>query len=185
MPIVIRPAHTADRAEITRLHIEIGASTYRGMMSDHYLDVVRPREKTQLWIDRMADGITTDKYTLLVAEHDDQLVGFIFFTLDHELEFGTYLHHLYISPSYQRQRLGHSLLIAGTAALPQDRQSLPVHLVALAANTRAIAFYEKLRGNVIEKTSRPQENGPDIGLVRYQWPSALELSQTARDRIKI
>lgn len=183
MSSLIRPALSSDRPEITRLHIEVGAHTYRGMMSDHYLDVVRPKEKTQLWVDRMSEGIATAQYTLLVAEENEQLVGFIYFDLQNEQQFGTYLHHLYIAPSHQGQRLGLRLLIDGIAALPHDRHDLPVHLVALDANKRAVAFYEKLGGHVIEQMQRKQENGPDIALSRYQWPSAFELAQAARERM--
>jgi ribosomal protein S18 acetylase RimI-like enzyme len=183
MSILIRPAQTTDRAEITRLHIEVGASTYRGIMSDHYLDVIRPNEKNQLWLDRMAKGIDTQKYTLRVAEQSNQHVGFIFFSLEDEQEFGTYLHHLYISPSHQGRRLGLGLLKDGITSLPQSRQTLPVHLVALDANTRATSFYEKLGGQIISQMRRPQEDGPDIALSRYQWVSAAELAQAASDRL--
>ncbi|MBJ7579221.1 GNAT family N-acetyltransferase [Devosia sp. MC532] len=185
MTILIRPARISDRIEIAKLHIEVGASTYRGIMSDHYLDVVRPKEKAQLWINRLAEGVQTSNFTLLVADNGDELVGFIFFELELEQDHGTYLHHLYIAPNYQGRGLGLSLLVDGIAALPQDHQAVPIHLVALAANTRAIAFYEKLNGRVIEKTARPQDDGPDVALARYQWKSAAALAQAALDRSKI
>lgn len=185
MTILIRSAQTSDRAEITRLHIAVGADTYRGIMTDHYLDVVRPADKRKLWIDRMKDGIDSASYSVMVAAKGSELVGFIFFDLIADQEFGTYLHHIYIASSHQGRQLGQRLLVEGINSLPHPRGAEPLHLVALKANTRATAFYHALDGRVIEETSRPQAGGPDVELCRFYWDSADALASAARAKLEI
>ncbi len=81
----------------------------------------------------------TEGELILVAERGDEIVGFASIW-----EPDSFLHHLFVHPTFQRQGIGGSLL----AACDGYFQSAP-SLKCLKSNTRALDFY-KSQGWIIE-----------------------------------
>lgn len=81
--------------------------------------------------------------TIFVAEDNDQLIGFIS-VWEHESP--AFIHHLYVTKSYQRQGIG-LLLIQSTFS----HIALPYQLKCVIRNRNALSFYLKNGWTVVEK----------------------------------
>jgi ribosomal protein S18 acetylase RimI-like enzyme len=90
-----------------------------------------------------------------VAEIQDEIVGYLALR-------GSYVDRLYVSPNYQRQRIGTSLL-----KFAMERCPAGLELHTHQKNTPACAFYEQ-HGFVPVKYGRSPapENEPDV---EYHW----------------
>lgn len=180
-----RPATSEDMAGIIRLHISISRQAYAHILPQPYLDTVMPAEKQALWEQRFSPSASA--HLILVAVDGAELAGFCCFVLDEETEFGTYLHNLYVSPAFQRRGVASAMLREAIILLEPKRMDQPVHLLAFARNSAAIAVYDRLGGIVIERKEVERAGNPAVELVRYQWPTASvlleELNRGERDRI--
>ena len=96
--------------------------------------------------------------TIFVAKQDTVLVGFM------EVKDG-WLHHLYITPSYQGKGIGTLLLLHAKSVSPQGLQ-----LWVFEQNEGSIRLYEREGFVLVEKRSKEEaaneEHLPDR---RYMW----------------
>lgn len=118
-----------------------------------YLPIVHtPTEITNFFTSLVKKG------DIWIAKFEDTVVGFM------EVKDG-WLHHLYISPSFQNKGIGKQLLDKAKSISPAE-----VSLWVFEENTGAIRFYEKAGFVLQEKRSQEQttneENLPDR---RYTW----------------
>lgn len=110
-----RRAGASDKTGIVRLHIEASQETYGDILPKDYLQAVLPKEKQALWHRRFS-GTDTDHTTLVAADKSD-VIGFCCFPFGEQMQFGTYLHNLYVKTAYRRRGLASSLLCAAIATL--------------------------------------------------------------------
>ncbi|QCL77541.1 GNAT family N-acetyltransferase (plasmid) [Agrobacterium tumefaciens] len=176
--IAIRDATPDDREAITSLHVRVSKRAYAGMLPADYLAEIMPDEKTRLWEKRLSQGSDPERLRVTLAHFDNELAGFSCFLFDHETQFGTYLHNLYVDPAYQGKGVARSLLSAGIQRFSPQQRNRPVHLLTLADNHPARRFYEKLNGQIVEEKRSVMASYPDLIFVRYQWRSAHELTAT-------
>ncbi|HEY2810986.1 MAG TPA: GNAT family N-acetyltransferase [Rhabdochlamydiaceae bacterium] len=73
--------------------------------------------------------------TILVAEDDDVIIGFISVWTQDAIPF---IHHLFVSPYHQRKGIGNLLMQDLLTRLP-----LPYRLKCVTKNKDALAFYQK------------------------------------------
>jgi len=169
-----RPALPSDAQMIIDLHVSMSQNTYAHILPESYLQDVLPAEKRELWQTRCA-ALPSPDHLIIVACDGAEIAGFCCFVFNEEKEFGTYLHNLYVSPSFQGKGVAKTLLREALSTFEHSRKDLPVHLVAFAKNTRATAIYDRLGGLVIERREVTRAGNPAVELVRYQWPTAHEL----------
>lgn len=169
-----RDAKPADREAVTTLHISVSQKTYAGILPANYLTDIMPKEKASLWERRLAQGVDSNQMCLKIAE-EAAVAGFACFLFDEETEFGTYLHNLYVAPSYQGRGVARSLLAESVRSFSADRQGRPVHLLTLRENHPARSFYERMGGQPVEERPNVMTRLPHVVFVRYQWPSAHTL----------
>ncbi len=146
-----RDAKPDDREAVTALHIAVSQQTYAGILPADYLADIMPEEKTSLWQRRLSQDVDPTEMCLKVAEEAAVVAGFACFLFDEETEFGTYLHNLYVAPTYQGKSVGQRLLVESIRGFSADRLERPVHLLTLRENHAARSFYERMGGQWIEE----------------------------------
>jgi ribosomal protein S18 acetylase RimI-like enzyme len=94
---------------------------------------------------KSAEGLSDKTYSLLefsaqiegeeilVAKFNGEMAGFVSVWRQ-----DNFIHHLYVSPKFQRKKIGEALLQEC-----QNRYSLPLSLKCVEANKKACSFYER------------------------------------------
>lgn len=173
--MTLRAARPADRDQIIALHTEISQKSYAPFLSSAYLHDIMPAEKQTLWTARFA-ALGEPNTQITVCEIDGEVAGFACFQFDHQPEFGSYLHNLFISSRHQGGGIGRTLIHDAIARFAPVHAERPLHLVAYGANHAACRFYERLGGQIIERGAREQSDGPPAEILRYGWASAQDLA---------
>ncbi|WP_020570208.1 GNAT family N-acetyltransferase [Neolewinella persica] len=142
---MFRVATPADASAIATLHTQSWQATYRGAMSDHYLDHEAPTERLRVWADRFARPNTNMQ--IAVAENPDgALVAFVCVFPNHSDEDGHLLDNLHVHSSSQGQGLGTKMMYYAARWLLDTGHHGELFLWVLTSNTAAIGFYEKMGG---------------------------------------
>ena len=138
-PLVLRKATAADAALIADIHTRSRATTYRGMLSDAYLDSEMAAESRALWQSR-AEELATNAGNVLIAERGGQPMAFVR-VLAPDATGGAYLDNLHAMPDQKGSGAGTALLVAA-GQWAKARGATYLHLRVLDANVAAIGFYE-------------------------------------------
>ena len=114
---VIRPAEFDDSARLGRVHVETWRATYRGLLSDDYLDALSDIRQAAFW-SRVLDDADRAAGAHVAEDEDAGVVGFS----DCGPERGGApgwgeIMAIYILPEWQRQGLGRRLVGASGAHL--------------------------------------------------------------------
>ena len=174
-----RPALASDMSRIVHLHVEASRQAYANIRREEYLQGVLTVEKQALWQRRLT-GSPSD-HTIFVATDSLDIVGLCCFLFNEQMQFGTYLHNLYVSAAFQRRGVASSLLREAIATFDDPRKVEPIHLLVYAKNMKAVAVYDRLGGIVMEKCVVLRA-GNAVELLRYQWASAIDLVVNASGR---
>src|SRR5687767_9227503 len=86
-PVTFRPAHPDDAERIALLHTESWRRTYRGMMTDEFLDGGALANRRQVWHERL--HASNPGQFVCVAECGPELVGFICAFAGEDAEWGS------------------------------------------------------------------------------------------------
>lgn len=139
----IRAATLADSRGIAELHVSSWQSAYRGLLPQDFLAGLSVEKRETMWTESLASG----KPSLLVAEVDDQVVGFCAFgpCRDDDSGPGDYeVWALYVAPAYWSTGVGRQLWLK-SQALMASQGSVRISLWVLVGNERAIRSTQ-LRG---------------------------------------
>ncbi|WP_261133620.1 GNAT family N-acetyltransferase [Bacillus sp. Marseille-Q3570] len=139
---MIRRAERKDICQIAEVHVASWKTTYRGIVSDTFLDSLTSEQKVSQWTRNLeqADPI------LLVAVEDGKVVGFVSAgnnRSDH-LPFEAEIYAIYILKEYQRKGIGKALVNAAVTEF-KSRNWESMLIWALEENDSK-HFYEKLGG---------------------------------------
>jgi ribosomal protein S18 acetylase RimI-like enzyme len=156
MSVTIRPATSADAAEIARLHIETHRATYEPLIDGPYSASF---DRLTEWQAALAGpGLT------LVAVETDRIVGFAHAE-------GDRIEPLHVDPSYHRQGIGRRLFLELLRRLAS--RSVPSAIFnVFATNAKAIAFYEALGAQRIGTETMTDAPKPYLDLV-YRIDTAI------------
>lgn len=163
--IVIRDGAATDAEAVAALHAESWRTTYAGFLPPEALGDGLAEERRELWAIRLTVdyGEPANTPLLLIAEADGEPVGFAY--LVPEPDGRVLLDNLHVRPDLTGRGIGALLL---REALARTR-SAPLYLEVLAANTRAVAFYER-EGGV--RTDERDCELPGVGALpehEYSW----------------
>ncbi len=164
-PITYRIATTADTDRIAALHARSWQQTYRGIMPDAFLDDEVEAERLAEWRARFSEQPPNRQ--IIVAETDNQLVGFACVFADHDPVYGALLDNLHVASDYKGRGIGQSLIKQAADWVRQQAPTSPFYLWVYEQNHSARAFYDGL-GAVNEEAVRG-ENGI---VLRYVWADA-------------
>jgi GNAT superfamily N-acetyltransferase len=170
----MRTATAADSECIAALHAESWRRTYRGVLSDTYLDGPVYDERARLWKLRFEAPGADRRHTVL-AEAGGVLVGFACVLLDEEPAWGACLDNLHVSAAFQGQGIGRLLFAEGVRWVMSEEPQWALHLWLFEANAGARRFYDALRGQVAERGLKHAPDGTEVPSLRYVWYTLQQL----------
>lgn len=141
----LRDATPADAAAIAALHAANWRYTYRGAISDFWLDHDAGADRARLWQQRFAAPPAGQ--SIWVAEDQLGLAGFVALYAGAHPEWGGLVDNLHVDRHRQGSGLGRRLLAKAAAACEQHGEGL--HLSVVGTNTAAIGFYRRMGGRDI------------------------------------
>jgi GNAT superfamily N-acetyltransferase len=155
--VSIRQAVVADAEPLAHLHVDVWDDAYTGLMPQGILDDRREKvaERVEKWREILRDPGPT-----WVAESSDGLVGFASSgpARDNDMDEMLELWALYVRASSWGAGVGHALFEIAVG----DRAA---YLWVLAANERAIGFYER-QGFRLDGTEDEHDEGRHVRMVR-------------------
>ena len=179
-PPRIRTMTMRDALAVARVHAESWRATYRGILSDDFLDGPVHADRLGLWRRRLR-SVAAGRVGLVATLGEDTIVGFAYAIVDDDAERGTLLDNLHVAPTQHGHGIGRALLHALAASILRTGSRAPVHLWAYEANRRTRAFYEHLGAMPLERTLVSASGGDTAAAWCYAWPSAAALREaTAR-----
>jgi ribosomal protein S18 acetylase RimI-like enzyme len=149
-------------------------STYRGLVSDPFLDGLRLEDRAARWQKRLTDA-QVGEFAYVAEDAHGQVVGFgsgVPNTTDHP-DYHSELRALHIAQPYQRKGLGRRL----TSYVARHLHDMGINNMlvwVLSGNDPACRFYERL--GAVYVTDRIEEfAGGLIPEVGYGWPDITVL----------
>lgn len=183
-----RAATFADAEQIAQLHAASWQRTYRGMLSDDYLDNAALADRRHVWDERLAPPRSgqivavadprgtarIDTQFVAVAEEDGEIHGFVCVYGDADPAFGSLIDNLHVRHEHKSRGIGRQLMREAAAWLDEGHSARGVYLWVMELNTDAQAFYRRLGGSFRDiKESQAPGGGTTRG-IRIVWPD-LEL----------
>ena len=138
-PLTLRDATLADLVAIDDIHVRSRRATYRGQVSDHYLDVTMPAASRADW-ERKLPELLAGGGRVVIAESGGTSIGFVC-ALAADAGGSVYVNNLHALPERKGLGVGSALLDVATRwARATGAQAM--HLRVLETNLPAIGFYE-------------------------------------------
>lgn len=133
----VRTASPADTDAIKRVARESLLGSYTGALDDETIETA-----VEEWYggDRLTDLLEMETEHFLVAEEDDEIVGFAELTVSDATDVGA-IQWLHVDPAHRGEGVGSELLDAAESEL-LERGVARVEGAVLAANVDGINFYE-------------------------------------------
>lgn len=175
---VLRQAIALDAETLAALHSESWRSSYRGILSNEYLDGAIVDERKRYW-QKSLETPKPERHFILIAEQADEAVAFVSVYLDEEPAFGALLNNLHVRPHLKGQGLGKMLMVeAAKWTLAQHVSQM--YLWVFEANTEARRFYEVLDGKAVEEKLKSVAGNVERNLLRYVWKDLKSLAEVKR-----
>jgi ribosomal protein S18 acetylase RimI-like enzyme len=165
--VTLRAAHHDDAEAIACLHTESWRRTYRGMMTDEFLDVGALENRRGVWHERLGTP-GANQYTI-VAQDRWAIVGFICAFADEDAIWGSYIDNLHVAPDMHRRGVGRALMRSVGEWLCQVQPERGVYLWVMEANASARRFYERLGATNADTVDKVDPGGGHAPNCRYVW----------------
>jgi len=165
----IRPATVADADAIAALHAASWRSAYRGIFKDDMLGPSLDGERRDHWRARLA-GMASDDAVLIA---DGQ--GFIAVWAKGDAGFGAYIDNLHVHPERRSGGLGRRLLGEAMRRVA-ERGETGAYLWVFDDNVRAIDFYRRLGGEIVEG-GFDEIDGAQVAHSRIAWRDTVRLAR--------
>jgi len=175
----IRNAELSDAERIAFIHAESWRSTYRGILSDEFLDKAVWDERRSFWQKRMREPGAEQRLILLACEKNEAL-GFLCLYLDADPRWGALLDNLHIHPNHKGLGLGSALTARAANWVLAQRPQSGLYLWVYEQNHQAREFYEKLGGTKVEKLLKKTVEGKQVSTLRYVWTELKPLTVMSR-----
>jgi ribosomal protein S18 acetylase RimI-like enzyme len=166
----IRPAGVADADAIAALHAASWRSAYRGIFKDDTLGPSLDGERQGHWRAKLA-AMTADD-TVLIAGN----MGFIAVWAKGDPGFGAYIDNLHVHPERRSAGLGRRLLGEAMGRVA-GRGERAAYLWVFDDNVRAIDFYRRLGGEIVEG-GFDEIDGSQVAHSRIAWHDTARLAET-------
>jgi ribosomal protein S18 acetylase RimI-like enzyme len=167
--VPIREASVADADAIAALHAVSWRSTYRGILSELTLGPALDDERRIHWRGELAAMAPAD--TVLIAEGQ----GFIAVWAEGDPGLGAYIDNLHVHPQRRSAGLGRRLLGAAIRRVA-ERGEARAYLWVFDGNTRAIDFYRRLGGEIVEQGFE-EIDGVKVPQSRITWRDTSRLAE--------
>lgn len=134
--MLIRDKKDSDIESIAKVHYESWMSTFKGILPDRYLD--------NITLESYIEKHHIFNAPCLVAEVDDQVVGFLMYSKDKDEDTSDKCGEImviYLLEAYQNSGIGTELMQEAERRMSKDYDQLSVWVVE--QNIQAVNFYEK------------------------------------------
>ena len=145
MEIIIRKALPVDALGVAQVHVKSWQETYRGLISDEYLDNLSVEKREKMWRHWFEED-REDSVSLVAETSAEEIVGFVDGgnVRDDEVVFKGELYALYVLKTYQGRGLGRRLFEEFRRGM-QAIGKTSFYLWVLAENP-TLDFYRHLGG---------------------------------------
>lgn len=156
--VTVRPARPGDAPEIANVHVHSWRETYKGLMTDAFLDDLPLfyRRRLAMWDGLLKDG----GRGVYVAESEKHgIVGFASVgpARDDAYAKSGELTTIYLLRKYHRRGLGGALLRAGFAQL--EAEGFATAYCWVLSNNDTVDFYRRLGAAVLRDTEKVKDVG--------------------------
>jgi ribosomal protein S18 acetylase RimI-like enzyme len=166
-PVTLRDARPRDAEAIALVHTNSWRRTYRGMMTDEFLDGGALANRRQVWRDRL--GAPNPSQLVRVAELSSQIIGFICAFADEDPVWGSYVDNLHVSHDRHRRGVGRALMRSAAEWLITMQPEKGVYLWVMEANAPARRFYDRLGATNTGVVVKEDPGGGRAPNCRYVW----------------
>ena len=165
--MIIREARIEDVITIANLHTESWRNTYRTVLTKDYLKDIVPNERKNIWENRLK--FPKDNQYILVAESNEDIVGFACVFIDENTEWGSYLENLHINKDFQSKGIGKSLLLKIAQLCNKKASSKSMCLLVNQDNVNAQNFYLHVGANNVQVSIWHAPDGSEVPTYWFLW----------------
>lgn len=163
----IEPATAADARSVAQVHVRAWQVAYTGILDDDFLAALSVEKREAMW----CEAIEKKAPELLVARVEGNVIGWVSFDASRNkgaAEQAGEIWALYVDPAHWSGGVGRALLRRARERL-SERGFTSINLWVLAANARAIRFYETA-GFALEAGSAQtfELGGRQVQEIRYR-----------------
>lgn len=162
-----RLATLADAPVIAKLHVQNWQTSYRGSWTDNFLDNIALQKQLDIWTKRL--NTPNENQHIILAETENQLIGFACTQLNDDKNYGSLLDNLHVDVDWRGYGIGKKLTLASMEWVRSKETKSGYYLWVLESNESARNFYKKLGGKEVETVI---DKSPEMGtytLVRCFW----------------
>jgi GNAT superfamily N-acetyltransferase len=171
--IQFRTAQFTDHNSIAQIHADNWKKTYRGMLSDHYLDNEVEEDRALVWHQRLRSP--ADNQHIILAISEEKVIGFCCIYFNDDPTFGSLIDNLHVAASQQKTGVGR-LLLQAAARVIQEKASKPqLYLWVFDKNENAKQFYDRIGGKNYETVEKESFDGSVALVCRYVWEDLIGL----------
>lgn len=134
----IQKAKSIDIPQIARIHIDSWRKTYKGVMSESFLQSFNQKKTEKYWFDILKNK----SYELLIFKKSNQVTGFMLLNFGQPESNSIELESLYVCPKHQEIGVGSSLIKKVINKL-KSRDFGQLYTWVLEDNFKAYRFYKK------------------------------------------
>jgi ribosomal protein S18 acetylase RimI-like enzyme len=156
-----------DIETIANLHALSWQNSYRGMLTDDYLDNHVLADRIQVWTQKINEPPVHQ--IILLKEIDNSVVGFVCAYGSSTDNFGTFIDNLHVLPSFKGKGIGRDLMKEVSNWSLQHFNQPKLYLKVLEDNHAARFFYEKVGGVKQADFSEIMPGGKSVNVCRYVW----------------
>ena len=153
--------------EIARLHALSWQHTYRGMLSDDYLNNKVLIEKQAFWHQRLS--LKDENLWVWLALDHSTLCAFVCVYLNHDAEWGAFMDNLHVDPGLKRKGLGKTLMQSTCRHIHTLNPLSRLYLWVFENNRAAVDFYLRQGGEIIEKQIQNAPGGGEVQALKIGW----------------
>lgn len=168
-----REAGSNDIDAIALLHAESWRNSYRGMLSDLFLEQQVVADRRSVWEARLTSP-AADQF-VLVAEDGQHLCGFICLFGNADARWGALLDNLHIHQTMQGRGVGTELMRRAVLWLQEICPNTGLYLWVFASNRAARRFYDRLGGRVAGEKLEDSFGDKPVRALQYVWDDAVLL----------
>lgn len=169
-----RLAADADAAVIAAIHVASWRDAYSSILDANFLAGPVLADRLALWSARLA-APPTGQIVQIAEASNGAALGFICAYRDQDPQWGSLVDNLHVLPAMRGRRIGERLLRSAVKQLELEGSQAGFHLWVFEANDRALRFYSRLGGQVVERdVSRiPAANRKTV--LRVHWATLKSL----------
>jgi ribosomal protein S18 acetylase RimI-like enzyme len=171
--MMIRVATKADGEAIAKLHATGWKTAYHNMLPDDFLAGPVVEERLDFWANCLTSPAKNQ--FILIAEEDEQMIGFICIRLNEDKQFGSMIDNLHVDPSQQGKKVGRRLMAEAAKLILSKAPDQGVWLWVYQQNEQARKFYTRLSGIESESSLLISTAGNTVLSIRCIWSSPTQL----------